>query len=441
MRKTEPGNKSNGANECGDGSSQGSDDGAGQAPRRPGSKRVPEPLAQRVRKIALDALSPRARATTHLYMDPWSVPKGAVLGPSFQLWEAERDSILTFADFEPEANFAHPCSYFLHDAGSGELLRRVPAQFPPYPLEGIHLLDLFYEPRRPVETPPRKPRRRREMAARMDVALRAADAPVGRRYAILFSGVSDPRHLNDLELRYRQLVDDLGFAESDVFVLFHDGTGRGAPFLDKQRQKRPWPGATSAPDNEFRLATKVSGKGSRRAFNTVLTQLKATLVPGDLLYIHTEGHGGVRYGTDAGQYLYAIADGAASPDRYMDFDMESDLRRIENYDSLLVLMNQCYSGGFMDSVLAGSQAQRTFFAAACAQDKLAYATADLKWNRFAVNWIEREKLNDADGKVEAREAYDYCDDDDVRGPDTPLDGRVPAPGAGNHSPADEIVLR
>src|SRR6185436_15956100 len=127
--------------------------------------------------------------------------------------------------------------------------------------------------------------------------------------------------------------------------------------------------------------------------------------------------------------------------RYFDFQMEADLRDVTGYGSLLVVMNQCFSGGFSQSVLDGSQAERTFFAAACADNKLAYATTDLKWNRFARNWIDREKLKDADGKVQAQEAYDYCNDEGMRGPDTPFSARLPAPGPNDLSPADEIVLR
>ena len=428
MRDDDSDKKSNGAN--GSGKEPGSD--------RPRGKPVPEEITARVRKIAYEALPPRARATTNLYLDPWAVPTGTTLGPSFEPWVAERESVLCFADFEPQANFSHPCSYFLHDAGTGELLRRVPAQFPPYPLEGIHLLDLIHEAPRIAEVPVKQEEQRcgDVLQARMQPLLARSAPAAGRRYAILFSGVSDPHHVNDLELCFRTLTT---FGFTRIFVLVHNGTKTGAPFLDKQRHLRPWPGATTAPDNQFRLMP--DGKGSRKAFNTVLAQLSQDLQPGDLLYVHTEGHGGVRYGTNAGQYLYCVPDGPGSTDRYMDFEMQSDLQQIQGYNSLLVVMNQCYSGGFMDSVLAGSKAQRTFFAAACAQNKLAYATTDLKWNRFSRNWIEREKLNDADGKVEAREAYAYCDDDTVRGPDTPLDGRMPLPGTNNHSPADEIVLR
>ena len=425
MRQNQNGHQQN----CGNGS------GPGKEPPR---KRVPEELAAQVRRIAYHALPPRARTTTNLYLDPWMVTQGAALGPSFESLRVRRDSVLCFADYEPLANFSHPCGYFLHDAGTGELLRRAPAQFPPYPLLGLNSLDLFHEAVKPVETHPKHEREQseRRLEKRMDRALSEA-RPSGRRYAILFAGVSDPHHLNDLELCLRMLTDTFGFARSDIFVLFSDGTTLSAPFLNKQHQPRTWPGATAAPDNQFRLVP--NGKGSRKAFKAVLASLN--LQPGDLLYIHTEGHGGVQYGTGGGQYLYCISEGLGSTARYFDFQMEADLKDVQGYGSLLVVMNQCFSGGFSQSVIDGSQADRTFFAAACADNKLAYATTDLKWNRFARNWIEREKLKDADGKVDAQEAYDYCDADGVRGPDTPLNARMPAPGANDHSPADEIVLR
>jgi hypothetical protein len=423
MRDDESG-KSNGGNGKGN-----------EPPRR---KPLPEGLKARVQQVAYDALAPRAQLTTDLYLDSWSVPKGTELGPSFESWTVERDSVLCFADFEPQANFAHPCSYFLHDIGTGELVQRVPAQFTPYPLEGLRVLDRFREAKREPETPPKEPPRGGGLRARMQPLLAAAGPVMGRRYAILFAGVSDPHHLNDLELCLRMLKS-FGFASQDIFILFQNGTDTSSPFLDKQGNRRTWPGSTNPLDNAFTL--KPTGKGSRNAFRAVLTQLSQKLQPNDLVYIHTEGHGSVKYGTGGGQYLSAIPDGVGSTAQYLDFQMQSDLQLIQGYNSLLVVMNQCRAGGFTDAVLAGSKAQRTYFAAACEAGRLAYKTADENWNQFSRNWIAREKVNDADGKVEAREAYVYCDDDTIRGKDTPLDGRMPPPGANNHSPADEIVLR
>jgi hypothetical protein len=111
---------------------------------RPRGPTVPPERAKEVQKIALDALPPRQRVTSNLYMDRWHVPAGTKLGTSFENWLVERDSILCFVDHQPLANFAHPCAYFLHDARSGELFAQVPAQFPPYPREGIHLMEPFH---------------------------------------------------------------------------------------------------------------------------------------------------------------------------------------------------------------------------------------------------------------------------------------------------------
>ena len=48
--------------------------------------------------------------------------------------------------------------------------------------------------------------------------------PDGQRFAILFSGMSNVRHVNNLEFMYRMLVDDYAFDEANICVLNYDGS-------------------------------------------------------------------------------------------------------------------------------------------------------------------------------------------------------------------------
>src|SRR6185312_8009615 len=94
------------------------------------------------------------------------------------------------------------------------------------------------------EMPPKELPRGDGLRARMQPLLAAAGPAMGRRYAILFAGVSDPHHLNDLELCLRMLKS-FGFASQDIFILFQNGTDTSSPFLDKQGNRRTWPGSTN----------------------------------------------------------------------------------------------------------------------------------------------------------------------------------------------------
>jgi len=417
---------------------------------RPRGKPVPGELARRVHKIALNALPPRQRATSNLYMDQWDVPKGTKLGPSFEHIVVERDSILCFADHQPLANFSHPCAYLLHDAQNGELFAHVSAQFPPYPKEGIHLMDLFYRAVKPAEVLAPVIRRRRSSGKgcgpEMDHLLSGSSGggasggggdgtPAGPRCAILLAGYSDPHHANDLELSWRMLTDTYKFNADDIYVLVHNGTKQGAPFRNTSGLRK-WPGAP-APDNTFLLQPR--GKGSIKAFRWALGEVHKKLKNGGLLFLQVEGHGSVKYGSGGGQFIETYPDGANSGDCYLNSQMKADLQQLTGCNSLLVLMNQCYAGGFRDSVLLGSPATRTFFAAACEDNRVSVQTPDFLWNRFSRHWIEAEKQPDPDGKVDASEAYTFCDSPARRGLDTPVMGHAPLNGQSS-SPADDIAM-
>jgi hypothetical protein len=201
-------------------------------------------------------------------------------------------------------------------------------------------------------------------------------------------------------------------------------------------QLRKWPGALP-PDDDFRM--QVRDKGSIRAFRSALGEVKQKLGNGGLLFVHVEGHGSIQYGTGGGQFIETYWDGEDSGDRYFNFLMQTDLQQIAGCDSLLVLMNQCYAGGFREFVLAGSPAKRTFFAAACEDNMVSFVTPDFLWNRYSRNWIQAEQQPDEDGKVDAGEAYAICDKPALRGGDTPVMGHVPV-DAQNQSPADDIAL-
>jgi hypothetical protein len=414
-------------------------------PREPG-ERITEALARRVRAFAFQALAPGRRATSNLYLDPVLVKEGAIIGPRPRSYEVTRDSWLVFADHHPRAAFGHNCSYYLHDAATGKVYRRIAAQFPPHPTKDIHQLERFHQPVPPVRSFPLPPPHKRSLDTALNVAL-SGSSPAGKRYAILLAGQCDRFHVNDLELSYRTLIDTFHFDAANIIVLIHNGTKEGTPFLnDDGVTKRKWPGDNT----DFRLVP--NGSGTRDAFRNWLPQI--TLAAGDLLFVHTAGHGDT---TSRGQCMCLRPDGG---DQYFSDEMEADLLGLlggVKCQSLLVLMNQCYSGGFSDSLLTvgETKAKHTFFAAACGADDWANSTEDEQWSEFALHWYEAEMQShvnrqaympgtddDDDGKVEASEAYDYCVFINTvsKGFDSPVLARLPEPDEYDKSTADEIVL-
>lgn len=206
------------------------------------------------------------------------------------------------------------------------------------------------------------------------------------RYAILFSGMSFRRHVNGLEFCYRALVDHLGFATDNIQVLNYDGSRRA--FGDSEDMPyEAWPGDGTA----YRMA--VNAAGSRAAFQHALRAVREKLTAGDQLFINTTGHGGHHgdgRGPDLLTYPYC--------ERYKRREFCDDLATLPPHRSLVVLMAQCFSGGFNEAVVNASRAASTFIASATSETRQSFVSfADSNWDSFQRNWIAALAGHDVDG--------------------------------------------
>jgi hypothetical protein len=208
------------------------------------------------------------------------------------------------------------------------------------------------------------------------------------RYAILFSGMSFRRHVNGLEFCYRALVDHLGFATENIRVLNYDGTLRA--FGDQEDASCGlWPGDGTA----HRMV--VNAEGSRAAFQHALRAIGEKLTADDELFINTTGHGGHHgdgRGPDLLTYPYC--------ERYKRRDFCVDLAALPPHRSLVVLMAQCFAGGFNQAVIDASRAESTFIASATSETRQSFMSfSDSNWDSFQRNWIAGLAGHDVDGTV------------------------------------------
>ncbi|HVO44981.1 MAG TPA: C13 family peptidase [Steroidobacteraceae bacterium] len=266
------------------------------------------------------------------------------------------------------------------------------------------------------------------------------------RYAILFSGMTQRRHLNGLEFCYRTLLDRRGFEPCNVFVFSYDGSLRTADGRTGDPSSEPWPGDGSG----FRM--KVSGPGTPRALQRVLVRLEQQLEPADEIFIHTSGHGG-NHGDGRGPQLVVYPHWQ----RYQSREFYVDLARLPRHRALVVMMSQCYSGGFGEGVLAASRAESTCFVAAASALTSSHAMADDNhWDGFSRHWIAAWGGYDVDGSpitfapaacaeaallAPARQAFDYASAPSCREPlDQPVfatagSGCPLPPGPGHYAAA------
>jgi hypothetical protein len=339
-------------------------------------------------------LTATAAKNTNLFIDSRVLVRGREILAYEQKILMDRDTVMVFADEAPLLNWAHPCKYLLHDSKTGELYKEVKAQFPPYMVNDVpETFKAFHQPVLPKS----------EIVYPIRPALRCPiHWPIGNRYAILFSGASNNRHVNDLEFLYRTLIDFYGFADANIYILNYDGT------INYNGNPHPvgnWPGDNTP----YRMT--VNGSGTKAVFETIFDTLKTKLAKDDLLLIHTNNHGG-HNGTQS--YLCTY-----STPSYLASDFADKLATLPTYDTLIVMMEQCHAGGFNSPILSHSTALNTSVSSACEELKSSDGGPD--FDPFAEDWIGAITGNtayggalasnpdlDSSGKISAREAHTYA---------------------------------
>jgi hypothetical protein len=359
--------------------------------------------AARIRAHAFNSLTPERRQRTNLYLDQRIYEKGETLGPAFQKLVVPKRSVLVFADDDPLANYGHDCRYLLYDPETGKPHAELPARFPPYTTRKPETLTAFHEPMRLDPNP--------ALFWVRPILRCPIIFPDGNRYAILYSGMSNMRHLNDLEFCYRMLVDRYGFDPKHIYVLNYDGA-----LNTQDGAASHWPGDGSA----YRI--KVTGQGTRAGFEAAINDLRTKIGGHDLLFIHTNNHGD----NDGSQSFLCEYPSWAS---YYANDFCAALHTLPRYRSLTVMMEQCNSGGFNTPVIAASTADNTVIASAAIASQSSYASPDGHWDSFARDWIAAQIGHDpygaalafnpdtnGNGAVESREAFAYANASTVRNP-------------------------
>lgn len=359
-----------------------------------------------IKSGVVSGLSWQAARRTNLYIESNVLAKGKAIKAYKQRIPLRRDTIMVFADDAPQYNWAHPCRYLLHDAKTGEFYHEVKAQFPPYMTTNVpNTFQAFHHAVRMEKTELYYP------------VLPKLRCPIvwkkGQRYAVLFSGASNNRHTNDLEFLYRGLRDIYGFPAANIYVLNYDGnvnySGNPKPVVN-------WPGDGTA----YRMP--LNGKGTKADLDSVLNTLKAKLKADDLLLVHTNNHGG-HNGTESYLCTYSGAD-------YLASDFASKLGTLPKFNCLIVMMEQCHSGGFNSPILSHSTAKYTSVSSAC--EELRSSIGGAHFDPFARDWISAmigstpyggalasNPDTDGTGKVSAKEAHNYADA--VKDPyDTPV---------------------
>ncbi len=352
-----------------------------------------------IRSQARIHLARRGDAGTNLYVHRAVYRAGEVIQPRRADIVVPRDSVIVFADDEPTKNWGHRCRYLLHDPHSGELTGEIPALLPPT-FDFGERFDAFHTPVVSVS----------EAATQWPVVALPwwvfADQ-TRRWYAILYAGASMNRHVNDIEFLYRTLVNVYRVPKSRITVLSYDGT---LTYNDANWQRHVgsignWPG------NNTPYQMKIDGAGTRAELLAAIAAVGEKLGPQDNLLLHTNNHGN----TVSGGSTIISYEG----DDATESDLADAVGALPQFNSLMVMMEQCFSGGFIDPILDASPANCT--SVATAVDANTSSDGGPEFDPFALAWINAMTGANADGSmlsplpatdgagfVTAQTAFDYA---------------------------------
>jgi hypothetical protein len=171
---------------------------------------------------------------------------------------------------------------------------------------------------------------------------------------------------------------------------------------------------------------KIDAPGTRDQLLKAIAAVGEKLGPNDNLLLHTSNHGN----TYGGEY-YIVSSDVEGPDT-ASTDLAGALNALPRFSSLMVMMQQCFSGGFIQPILDASPAECTSVATAVPADET--SDGGEPFDPFACYWISAMANADpygspvdadanGDGEVSAIEAFNYAKANDLGGGDCPQFGQ------------------
>jgi hypothetical protein len=305
-----------------------------------------------------------------------------------------------FIDEYPYANWVHPCRYLFVNKKDGQIYVKK-AKTPPENMETWKMLT----------TLPKIQEDAKFDFSKNNPKLRSG-INTQNCYAVIISGGynmsnNHVRYWNDCSAIYSALTNVYGYLDDHIYVLISDGTN---PANDRHLISGSY---DSSPldldgdgDNDIQYAATKSN------ITTVFNTLSNILTPDDYLFIFTTDHGDIV----SGNSILNLWNGEtmSSP------EFATEVNKLYAGE-ISVVMEQCYSGGFIPNL---TELGRTI-STACSANEFSYAMTSLTYDEYVYHWtsavagqtpsgsIVNADYNN-DGYVSMKEAFDYASNHDTR---------------------------
>ena len=307
----------------------------------------------------------------------FGLPQIQKQGTQIRSWTGESPpapaaSWFFFVDDLPLANWEHACRYvFIEEKTATAHI--YPMTQPPRNRENmVEITD---------PTPFEPGVNYNDVSKKIDTLLKPLDekrllssaVTTGTRRALLISGGADRwnnhiRYWGDIAFVYRSLVSRYGWNKSDIVVCMSDGND---PAVDRSD------GSSSPTDLDGDGNPDYSLDSTKSTVESQLQALVDNSGPDDLVFIFTTDHGGQESGTDTHLYLW-------NSDTLRDDEL-ADILDDVTAGAVVVVMEQCFSGGFVDDLEGIPNLTIT---TACRHDESSYAGETYPYfDEFAYEWI------------------------------------------------------
>ena len=233
-------------------------------------------------------------------------------------------SFVFFVDDMPFANWAHPCRYVFIDYYTGNIIVKNAKIYPDKWEQDFTIVhEIKHES---IKT----------SSGSIGTTVKEKAAPNPHMYAVIISFYDWFRYYNDISAIYCTLNQNYGYPKENIFVHFdHDGA-----YIEHSRDLD---GDDIDDDIDYAAIKTLVRKTFRNLAgdeNTVSAIPK--LGPEDQLFIFIDGHGNIN--SSGASYIL----GNYGPNIY-DYELADYIKNI-NCSEIIVVMENCYSGGFVDNL-------------------------------------------------------------------------------------------
>jgi len=296
-----------------------------------------------------------------------------LISPAYESW-------FVFIDDLPYHSWTHSCRYLFINASNGRI-EVINGKFPP----NIELMDVINI--KSDETEGVEPifQEYKPQISKSSLKSSAVVPATGNRYAVVISGGMDRtnnyrRYWNDCSEIYRCLINRYGFTDANIYVLMSDGTDAGQ---DRRIGTNSYDSSPLDLDGDG--DNDIDFSATKANITTVFNRLHSIVTTNDYLFIYSTDHGNQISGWDAELILWG--------ETITDKAFAVEVNKV-NAGCMGIVMEQCYSGGFIDDLWGNGRTVAT----ACQFDETSCGTGYL-FDDFVHHWTAAVNRSYPDGTV------------------------------------------